>query len=96
MRRRPWSVLALVLLVASGGSFLVVAVMFDAYKVPTESMEPALSRGDRFLARTSGDDDIQRGDIIVFRGPESDLVDARISRVIGLAGDDIASNDGAC
>lgn len=83
------------LLVAFAAGGVVVVAVFDAYTVPSLGMAPTLSRGDRFLSRASDGTDLRRGDIIVFRGPPDDVVDARISRVIAFAGEDItASRDG--
>jgi signal peptidase I len=95
VKRRPWSVVALVLLVAFWVAGIGIVVIFDAYKVPTSSMAPTLDRGDRFLSRASDGTGLRRGDIVVFRGPPDDVVAARISRVIAFEGEDItADRDG--
>src|SRR5262245_30806635 len=76
--------------------------VFQAFKIPTGSMEDNLKIGDHLIVNTFiyGPAeamwqkllplrDIRRGDIIVFRypkGPETDFV----KRVIGLPGDTVA------
>src|ERR1700682_5691607 len=79
--------------------------VFQAFKIPTGSMEDNLKIGDhiivnKFIYGPAGGAwqklvplrDIRRGDIIVFRyprGPETDYV----KRVIGLPGDTVEIRD---
>ncbi|HEX8255071.1 MAG TPA: signal peptidase I [Thermoanaerobaculia bacterium] len=74
--------------------------VFQAFKIPTPSMEDNLKVGDhlivnKFLYGPKGDGllsslfplrDVERGDIIVFRYPENPEIDY-VKRVIGLPGD---------
>lgn len=80
--------------------------VFQAFKIPTPSMEDNLKVGDhlivnKFIYGPKGDGllsrlaplrDVERGDIIVFRYPENPEVDY-VKRVIGLPGDVITIRD---
>src|SRR5688572_14432956 len=80
--------------------------VFQAFKIPTPSMEDNLKVGDhlivnKFIYGPDGDGplsrlfplrDVQRGDIIVFRFPENPEIDF-VKRVIGLPGDVIVIRD---
>jgi signal peptidase I len=80
--------------------------VFQAFKIPTPSMEDNLKVGDhlivnKFIYGPKGNGllsglvplrDVQRGDIIVFRYPENPEVDY-VKRVIGLPGDVITIRD---
>lgn len=94
--------------VAVIGGALVVALVVktffvQAFWIPSPSMEPTLTQGDRVLVNKLADsiDDLNRGDVIVFRRPEngdgahveSDIKDL-IKRVIGLPGDRIETRAG--
>ena len=79
---------------------LVVAVviksfLFQAFFIPSESMEPTLRPGDRVLVNKVSYDmhSIHRGDIVVFKRPPNEAGDPTIKdlikRVIGLPGDTI-------
>lgn len=62
-------------------------LLFKVY-IPSESMEPTISKGDQlFVTRIYNRDKIKRGDILVFDSKELD--DLLIKRVIGLPGDSI-------
>lgn len=89
------------LVVAAVLRFFVVAV----YRVPSESMMPALLPGDFIVAsKTSygiqipfsnekiGRRDPARGEVVVFRLPDDDVL--FIKRVVGIAGDKIEIRDG--
>lgn len=76
---------------------LVVAVLlalfvrtwaFQAFKIPTGSMEPNLLVGDHLIVNKMAFAPIRRGDIIVFKFPKDPERDF-IKRVIGLPGDTI-------
>jgi signal peptidase I len=78
----------------------VKAVLFQAFYIPTGSMEPALEVNDRVLVNKFSleIDEIARGDIIVFERPENASpaqVPDLIKRVIGLPGETVESRDGA-
>ena len=110
-RRWRWVLVASfgVLFVASAVSALAVRETLDAYKVPSEAMAPAVGRGSRVLAQRVNGRDVDRGDIVIFRGPmQSCSLDpvaadlkctlagegTRISRVIAIGGDRIDAVDG--
>jgi signal peptidase I len=79
---------------------LVVAIviktfLFQAFYIPSESMEPTLKPNDRVLVNKLSYKlhAIHRGDIVVFKRPPSEASDPTIKdlikRVIGLPGDTI-------
>lgn len=75
------------------------AVLFQAFYIPSGSMEPALEINDRVLVNKFSleIDEIARGDIIVFERPENASpaeVPDLIKRVVGLPGESIESRDG--
>ena len=84
-----WYVYLIIILII-GVPFLVIptTTLFpQSYKVPSESMEPQLLRGDYFFA--SGKvDNIQRGDIVVFHLNQHNEK-MYVKRVIGLPGDHV-------
>ncbi|NKB90255.1 MAG: signal peptidase I [Acidobacteria bacterium] len=79
--------------------------VFQAFKIPTGSMEPNLLVGDhivvnKFLYGAGGESSwvlpvrpIERGDIVVFRAPEEPDEDF-IKRVVAVGGDKIEIIDG--
>lgn len=78
------------------GAAAVVAIIlrtfvFQAFYIPSESMEQTLYQGDRILVNKVSYrlHDINRGDVVVFRRPDDQPGDIRdlIKRVIGLPGD---------
>ena len=94
------SLLVTILLVLFGTTFIV-----QAFKIPSQSMEPALLIGDHLLVNkfifegTEGWGErllpyrtIRRGDIVVFKFPYDDHPDY-VKRVIGLPGDRIHIHD---
>lgn len=69
---------------------LVKAFLFQAYYIPSPSMEPTLGRGDRIIVNKLSYrlHDVNRGDMVVFAAPEgTGGVDDLIKRVIGLPGE---------
>jgi signal peptidase I len=80
--------------------------VFQAFKIPTPSMEDNLKVGDhlivnKFIYGPTGNGllasvfplrDVERGDIIVFRYPENPEIDY-VKRVIGLPGDVVTIRD---
>src|SRR5687768_4573067 len=80
--------------------------VFQAFKIPTGSMEDNLKVGDhivvnKFIYGPKGDGpmarlfplrDVQRGDVIVFRYPEQPQTDF-VKRVIAIPGDTITIRD---
>lgn len=68
-------------------------LFFVAY-VPSISMEPTISAGERlFVTRTYNHKRLKRGDLIVFKFPETDEI--YIKRLIGLPGDAIKIESGS-
>jgi signal peptidase I len=76
-------------------AILIKAFLFQAFFIPSESMESTLEPGDRVLVNKVSYDlhDVHRGDVVVFSlpgflapgEPQGDL----IKRVIGLPGDTV-------
>ncbi|MDQ3293923.1 MAG: signal peptidase I, partial [Actinomycetota bacterium] len=83
-----------VVVLALGVALVVKTFLIQAFYIPSESMEPTLEIGDRVLVnKVSYDlDDVERGDIIVFRRPDDwqagDIEDL-IKRVIALPGETV-------
>jgi signal peptidase I len=81
-------------------ALVVKTFLFQAFYIPSASMEPTLEKGDRVLVNKLSYDlhDVHRGDIIVFELPSDkvgpDGIKDLIKRVIGLPGDEIESRDG--
>lgn len=80
-------------------ALIVKTWLFQAFYIPSGSMEPTLAIGDRVLVnKISYDlDDVDRGDIIVFERPDSwgtGDIDDLIKRVIALPGETVAVRDG--
>jgi signal peptidase I len=75
------------------------AVLFQAYWIPSESMEPTLQRDDRVLVNRLSYrvGDIGRGDVVVFARPpgqpDSGIKDL-IKRVIALEGETVEGRNG--
>jgi len=69
-------------------AFLIRTFVVQGFWIPSGSMEPNLHIGDRLLAYKFfyGLDNVDRGDVIVFRYPLNPKKDF-IKRVIGLPGD---------
>lgn len=80
-------------------ALIIKTFLFQAFFIPSGSMEETLQVGDRVLVNKLSYQfgDIERGDIVVFHKPESageSEVDDFIKRVIGLAGETLRSIDG--
>lgn len=90
------AIIAAALLVA----VLIKTFLFQAFYIPSGSMEPTLRPGDRVLVNKLSYDlhAIHRGDIVVFKRPPAEANDPTIKdlikRVIGLPGDTISGHDG--
>ncbi len=78
---------------------LVRGFLVDVYFIPSASMEPLLTEGDRVLVTKLADPDIRRGDVVVFdgRGSFDPITDPRSlpERVLAAAGQwlGLAGND---
>lgn len=82
-------------------ALVVKTFLFQAFYIPSASMEPTLGEGDRVLVNKLSYDlhDVNRGDVVVFELPADkvgvDGIKDLIKRVIGLPGDTIETRDGA-
>ena len=86
--------------IAIGGAILVAwaiqAFLFQAFVIPSASMEPTLTNRDRVLVNKRYGT-IHAGDVIVFKRPpdiEMGEIDDLIKRVIGVGGDIVEARDG--
>jgi signal peptidase I len=81
-------------------ALVVKTFLFQAFYIPSASMEPTLEKGDRVLVNKLSYDlhDINRGDIVVFELPPekvgADGIKDLIKRVVGLPGEVIETRDG--
>lgn len=74
------------------GGFAWAAVVYRPYTVPTSSMEPTVSPGDKVLAQRISGDEVHRGDIVVFKDKLwGDLPE--VKRVVGIGGDTVSCCD---
>lgn len=79
-------------------ALLLRAFLFQAFWIPSQSMEMTLLEQDRVLVNKLSYrlHDVNRGDVIVFRRPDEEQAEIRdlIKRVIGLPGEQVeARND---
>lgn len=80
-------------------ALLIKTFLFQAFYIPSSSMEPTLLVGDRVLVNKLSYEfgDVERGDVIVFHKPETlpeSEIDEFIKRVVGLPGDVIEAREG--
>lgn len=81
-------------------ALVVKTFLFQAFYIPSASMEPTLEKGDRVLVNKLSyrAHDVRRGDVVVFEIPKDSIgpdgINDLIKRVIGLPGDTIESRDG--
>ncbi|SOD64604.1 signal peptidase I [Streptomyces zhaozhouensis] len=76
------------------GGFVLAAFLYQPYTVPTNSMAPSVSSGDRVLAERIEGHEVRRGDVVVFRSSDwGDL--PMVKRVVGVGGDTVACCDDA-
>lgn len=75
-------------------ALLIKTFLFQAFYIPSESMEPTLEVGDRVIVNKLSDG-TNRGDLIVFAKPEGEggTVQDLIKRVIGLPGETVSARD---
>lgn len=103
--RRPSSHLrgalewVLILLGAVAVAFVIKTFLFQAFYIPSVSMEPTLNVKDRVIVNKLSYDfhDVHRGDIVVFKSPPGEdtaTVKDLIKRVIALPGETVEARDG--
>lgn len=69
----------------------IAAAQLRSFYVASESMEPTMTKGDRFFARMSRPEALNRGDIVLVETVRGDIY---LQRVVGLPGDRIEIVDG--
>ncbi len=87
-RRRTSDAGGLVLIVAVAVvlSCVVKTVFVQAFYIPSPSMERTLQKGDRILVNKLSEDDIQRGDVVVFEDPGHWLEEEEVETIFTLLG----------
>ncbi|QKW09457.1 signal peptidase I [Streptomyces sp. NA04227] len=71
------------------GGFVWGALLYQPYTVPTDSMSPTISAGDRVLAERIDGSEVRRGDVVVFKDKNwGDL--PMVKRVVAVGGDRVA------
>jgi signal peptidase I len=82
-------------------ALLVKTFLVQAFRIPSESMDPTLMVGDRVLVNKLSYrlHDVNRGDVVVFSRPDAlpggpDDPQDLIKRVIGLPGETVEARDG--
>ncbi|MFJ8644985.1 signal peptidase I [Streptomyces sp. NPDC093546] len=74
------------------GGFAWGAVQYQPYTVPSDSMSPTVTAGDRVLAQRIDGAEVRRGDVVVFTDSTwGDL--PMVKRVVGVGGDKVACCD---
>jgi signal peptidase I len=79
-------------LLALFGLICILRAFWMPLWIPSGSMSPNLQPGDYFIARFVSADDLERGDVVVFRHPV--LRELYVKRVIGLPGDTVQVSEG--
>ena len=93
---RGWSrwygvvAIAVVMIVLAQLAQSMVIRLYKPFYVPSESMEPTIGKGDKFIADMRWRGPLKRGQVVIFIGPGS----VRISRIAALPGDRIAMRGG--
>ena len=79
-------------------ALLVKQFLFAAYYIPSPSMEPTLTDGDRIIVNKLSYrlHEVNRGDVVVFSRPpnQPEGIKDLIKRVIGLAGETVTASEG--
>jgi signal peptidase I len=93
-----WTILIVAAVVIA---IVIKSFLFQAFYIPSASMEPTLEVGDRVLVNKLSYDlhDVHRGDIVVFASaPNKEWhkagIDDLVKRVIGLPGETVTQCDG--
>lgn len=93
-----------VFLLAVSVALLVRHFVMQSYSIPSASMDPTLKVRDRLLVSKVNYEwgDIKRGDVVVFKKPESMQategpggIEDLVKRVIGLPGDTVEARNGS-
>ncbi|SEM37712.1 signal peptidase I [Streptacidiphilus jiangxiensis] len=79
-------------LVAMVGGFVLLALQYRPYAVPTGSMEPTVMAGQTVLAEKVSGSEVGRGDVVVFKDTDWGNT-AMVKRVIGVGGDTVKCCD---
>jgi signal peptidase I len=84
-----WLLIAVQLLFSIGLIAGVRGLVYEAFRIPTNSMSPTILPGDRILVRKllTPDHAPKRGDLIVYRNPTPTGATNYIARVVAVAGD---------
>jgi signal peptidase I len=88
-----WYGILVIGILMSTAAQLATAIAHSFYKpfyAPSASMAPTIGKGDKFIVDMRWHGPFRRGDIIVFREPDS----VRVSRIAAIAGDRIAMRAG--
>jgi signal peptidase I len=78
-------------------AFVIKTFLFQAFYIPSESMEPTLHVNDRVLVNKLSYrlHDVNRGDIVVFEAPDqAEGIRDLVKRVVGLPGETVELRDG--
>jgi len=93
-----WTILIVAAVVIA---VVIKSFLFQAFYIPSASMDPTLKVGDRVLVNKLSYDlhDVHRGDIVVFAAEpnkewQSAHIDDLVKRVIGLPGETVTQCDG--
>ena len=101
-KKDPWKRNAIEWIVVIAGAvavaLIIQATSFQAFYIPSQSMETTLHVGDRVLVNKWSYrlHPIHRGDIVVFSKPKGELasnINDLIKRVIGLPGETVTIHD---
>ncbi|MEE1931135.1 signal peptidase I [Streptomyces sp. TRM 70351] len=74
------------------GAFVLAALFYRPYAVPTGSMAPTVDAGARVLAERIDGGQVRRGDVVVFEDAQWGGM-PMIKRVVGVGGDEVACCD---
>ena len=99
--RRAAGIGALAIVGVVAAAWALVALLFDGYRIPSEANVPTLQPGDRVLARSVGDGDLRRGDMVVYAPPPGDLAapgggapSELVARVVAVGGESVGAEGG--
>ncbi|MGV9556111.1 signal peptidase I [Streptomyces sp. NPDC003401] len=72
------------------GGFGWAALVYRPYTVPTSSMSPTITAGDRVLAQVVDGDEVRRGDVVVFTDKTWASNAPVVKRVVAVGGDTVS------